>query len=110
MNIEAFKSAIDLGAKALSLVKNAKDLLPNSPQKQAADKTLDEAEKAFRIAESQAAKELGYNLCQCTWPPQIMLFTGKKYHFKCPKCGYALDTSPVSITVQPKIRRSRFKI
>ena len=92
MDIEAFQTALDLGGKAISLVKKVKDLLPNSPEKEAASQTLEEAEKAFKIAEAQAAKELDYHLCKCTWPPQISLSIGygdDEYteQFKCPKCG-----------------------
>ena len=92
MDIEAFQTAFDLGAKAILLFKKVKDLLPNSPEKEAAVQTLEEAENAFKIAEAQAAKELDYHLCQCTWPPQISLSIGYgddgyTEQFKCPKCG-----------------------
>jgi hypothetical protein len=92
MDIESFKNAIELGAKALGLAKGIKDLLPNSPEKEAASQTLEEAENAFRIAEAQAAQELDYHLCKCTWPPQITLSIGYgddgyTEQFKCPECG-----------------------
>ena len=105
MDIESFKVAFELGSKALSLLKSAKDLLPKGPQKEAVSQTLEEAEKAFQIAEAKAAQELGYQLCKCTWPPQIMLATKKKFHFKCPKCNSEIDTSPASISTSSRRRR-----
>jgi hypothetical protein len=51
-----------------------KDLLSLVPatERKAAEETLEKADVAFRTAEARFAKELGYELCQCTWPPQIM--------------------------------------
>jgi predicted RNA-binding Zn-ribbon protein involved in translation (DUF1610 family) len=98
MDIESLKAALQLGGQALSLLKSARDLLPKSPQKEAISQKLEEAEKAFRIAEAKAAQELGYPLCKCTWPPQIMLAMKKKLHFKCPECGLEIDTSPASVS------------
>jgi hypothetical protein len=59
---------------ALALVKDAKDVLPKHQQK-AVDETLQKADQAAKIAEANLAQGLGYQLCQCTWPPQIMLRT-----------------------------------
>ena len=90
MDIPAFISALELAIKAISLFKKAKDSLPNGKEKDAIEKSLDEAEKAFRLAELKTAQEFGYQLCKCTWPPQIMLSIGyEEYNenFKCPKCG-----------------------
>lgn len=87
MDIELFKTAFDLGGKAITLIKQVKDLLPQSPQRDVAEKAIEDAEKAFRIAEAKAAQGLGYELCQCTWPPQIMLKSPND-KAKCPKCGY----------------------
>lgn len=95
MNIESFKIALDLFNKALTAIKHVKDLLPQSPQKDAVAQTLIEAEKAFKIAEAKAAEDLGYRLCQCTWPPQIMLAL-KNGNLKCPLCGHEEDMSMIS--------------
>ncbi len=69
------------------MLKSVKDLLPNTPQKEAAVKKISEAETAFTIAEAKAAQELGYDLCRCSWPPQIMLVETQSGHISCPKCG-----------------------
>ncbi len=66
MEIESLTKALTLGAQAISLVKKVKDLFPDSPEKEAANKTLEEAENAFKIAEAQSAKFLDYHLCKCT--------------------------------------------
>ena len=98
MDLAAFTTAITLFKEALSMVKKVKDFLPDSPQKEEAEKTLAKADESFKIAETQAAQELGYTLCQCTWPPQIMLSIGYDddvEEFQCPKCN---KISPPSIS------------
>ncbi len=63
--------------------------MPESPKKTEAFKKLEEAEKALKIAEDQATKNIGYQLCKSTWPPQIMLTKGYKEYqenFECPRC------------------------
>ena len=95
MDILALKSALDLGRKALEIVKQTKELLPNGTKKDTAKKTLDEAETAFKLAESKIAQELGYQLCRCTWPPQIMLSIEHEEYgekFQCLKCKSILSS------------------
>lgn len=82
-----FKEIIDL-------VKNVKDLLPDGEKKTLIVQRLDEIEKKTKEAEAQIAKNLGYKLCQCTFPPQIMLSIGYQgsssissiEKFQCPRC------------------------
>lgn len=86
MTISKFIEGLGLAKSAVEVLKSVKDLLPDSAKKQAVEQSLRLAEQAFRIAESQAAEELGYHLCDCTWPPQIALrqCNGSR---RCPSCG-----------------------
>ncbi len=84
-----FLNALGLTKSALDVVGKVKELLPDSPEKEAAAKSLEQAEKAILIAEVSAAKELGYLLCQCTWPPQIALRKPDGSQ-RCPACNYNL--------------------
>jgi len=72
------------------LLNKAKDLLPESPKKTEITVKIEEAEESLKISETEAAKALGYNLCQCTFPPQIMLFLKDKNVYRCPECGHEL--------------------
>ena len=86
---EAQKSGLALFKDAISIAKGAKDLLPSGKDKDTIEQSLDEAERATRLAEARIARALGYRLCQCTFPPQIMLSKGyRNYseHFECPQC------------------------
>ena len=94
MDIEALRTALELLAGALSALRQAKDLLPEGSQKNDAAEALEQAERQLRLAEAKAAQALGYELCRCTFPPQIMLFTGEDDHYRCPKCDYEKHTGP----------------
>lgn len=90
MAIETFTTALALLKNALGLVKEANELADDSPKRKAAEIALVQAEQQMRLAESRAAMELGYNLCQCTFPPQIALLQPDRTK-RCPKCGRDTD-------------------
>jgi hypothetical protein len=76
----------------LEIAKSAIGLVPKSRDDETIQHRLVDAEKALRASEAEFAKALGYKLCQCTFPPQIMLSQG--YHhshnvelFRCDRCG-----------------------
>ncbi len=89
---EALKIGFQLFKEALGWAKSAKDKLPDGGQKTSVEENLEEAEKTGKLAEAQIAKALGYHLCQCTFPPRIMLSAGydQQQHeeqFRCPACN-----------------------
>lgn len=88
---EALRTAFQLFKDAVGWAKSAKDKLPDDDQKTSVEEDLEQAEKIGQLAEAQIAKALGYRLCQCTFPPQIMLRIGYDEHqqeqFRCPKCN-----------------------
>jgi len=90
MDATAISTFINAGRSAISLFKEVKELLPDGKQKTEAINKIEEAERALQIAEAKAAKEMGYQLCKCTFPPQIMLFDKAQNIYKCqnPACGY----------------------
>lgn len=89
MDLTAIGEAISLFRNALGLVKDTKDMLPVA-QQAAVTKSLDEADRAARIAEAQIAKALGFRLHPCTFPPQIMLEAkgAQGAVWRCPACGH----------------------
>ena len=88
-DMEQLKIGLQLFKESLSLVKAVKDILPSSPKKEAATKSLIAAEKAVEIAEANIAKAFNFPLCQCSFPPGIMTMLSSGSHqdlYKCPKC------------------------
>ena len=100
--MESVKIGVSLLAESIGLIKKTQELLPEGQDRDAIARSLAEAEKASKLAESQIAQALGYKLCQCTFPPQIMLSHGYReaedHHeeeFICPKCGKSSIEPPM---------------
>ena len=87
MDLEIAKSFLSLAGQAIGVIKQGKELLPPGSQREAAEKKIAEAEQALALAEVRAAQSLGYELCRCTWPPQICLRIDGHDNM-CPKCGH----------------------
>jgi len=77
----ASKSVIDA-------FKTAWEMLPSGDDKEAVGHKIKEAEQALVRADARLAKELGYPLCECTFPPSLMLWKEKLKLFVCdnPDC------------------------
>lgn len=76
----------------IGLFKDFRSMLPKGQPAEDVTRQIDAAEKALQASEAQLAKALGYHLCQCTYPPQVMLLSGRHpkrgdHIFTCGKCG-----------------------
>ena len=88
------KSGFETGRTALGMLKDLLGLIPSGEKKEAATRTLEEADRGIRLAEAQVAQALGYPLCRCTFPPTPMLAVGywprpsgrKEVVHECPRC------------------------
>ncbi len=96
LDLTSVKVAFDYLRSAISLVKDVNNALPDSAETKTLSKVLENADRASILAEAEVAKSLGYHLCQCSFPPQIMLSIGQravkssghiKEFFQCPKCN-----------------------
>lgn len=88
-DLETLKAGFATLKEAVSAIKGVRDLLPNGEDKEKIEAALEKAEHEMRIAEASIAQGLGYKLCQCTYPPQIMLSVGMQSgseRFQCPEC------------------------
>lgn len=95
--LEELKAGLEMAASALSILRQARNALPESPEKDLSTIEINAAERQLALAESQIAQSLGYELCQCTFPPQIMLYNSKKADRFCPLCGTAARGVSVSV-------------
>jgi len=84
MNLLEIGEAFSAGKSAIELIKSAAGLLPSRQRDDALEKAS-QAEGALVAAEARLAKEFGYKLCRCTFPPQIMLESDEEA--VCSKCG-----------------------
>lgn len=86
MSMNHFIEAFTLGKKALELASSSVGLITDNTKREAAQAALEDSRRAFAIAESQAAAELDYPLCQHHWPPAICTLDSSD-RFVCPSCG-----------------------
>ena len=80
------------GKEAVSLIQASIQLMPKGSERDKAEAEIARAERALQLSEVSAAKSLGYLLCQCKFPPEIMLSVGRhaehdKEIFKCQSCA-----------------------
>lgn len=98
--LAGIKNGMDTIRSALELFKGAADALPDTARKAAIAGSLERAEREIRLGETQIALALGYHLCRCTFPPQIMVSvghaTGGHSVFQCPKCKTQEPAHPQS--------------
>jgi hypothetical protein len=90
MEIGDAREVFDAMKSAIGLLKGAKDLLPDSKNKKAAEDAIEKANAAAHIAEAKLAQTMGYPLCRCHWPPTIMtvkLQGGRQSVYNCGSCG-----------------------
>lgn len=90
--IEAYTKSLTAVRGVIDLLKNAANQLPQGEQKSSVEGKVKEAERALGLANAEMGHALGYQLCQCSWPPQIMVTIGaaekgKEEQVKCPNCG-----------------------
>lgn len=83
------------GRAGLELLRSAWSLLPKGGDKDEIAAKLDEAEHALRACDAKLAKELGFRLCQCEFPPRPMLWNNRRRVYVCqnPGCRRTVSTS-----------------
>jgi hypothetical protein len=77
------------GKEALDLFKAAIPLLPKSGKRDEIEQKVNLASEAMKRSDAALAQKLGYNLCQCQFPPTVMLWREKLSAYVCenPECG-----------------------
>ncbi len=77
------------GRAVMELMRTAAALLPLGRDRDVLAKKLDEAERALALSNAKLARDLGYPLCRCAFPPKPMLWDEARRAFVCrePGCG-----------------------
>lgn len=83
---------------ASDLLKSALGMMPKSAEKDAIETKIRAADEALKRADAKLAQELGYRLCQCTFPPQPMLWKQGLGAHVCDKCGNKISKNkPIKV-------------
>lgn len=89
VDIGMFVAGVKAARDALGLLNDAKNLLPTGDEKiPIIEAGLDNAERSIALAEADVAKGLGFRVCECDWPPTIMVkieIEGER-EWHCRKC------------------------
>jgi hypothetical protein len=77
------------GRAVLELMRSASALLPKGRDRDVIGRRLDEADVAPELSNTRLARDLGYPLCRCAFPPKPMLWDNGRGAFTCrdPGCG-----------------------
>ncbi len=91
MDMNEISNYLRSAKDALDIVKSTLGLLPRGPGADKVEERIATAETALKASEAELAKALGYQLCQCTFPPQIMLWQQSQQLQVCSRCGNTVD-------------------
>ena len=96
--LEAFTKGLTTLKEAIGLVHSANDQLPAGEPQKAIQQKVEEAERLIQVGHAAVRQSLGFQMCHCTWPPQMMASTGYTQEtqvekFTCPNCGKSVSLS-----------------
>jgi len=86
LDVESVKQVFSTEGAALGMLQQVADLLPKGSRKDEALESLERAERALKMAESQMATSMEYELCRKHFPPVVML-SSDDTNWECPECG-----------------------
>jgi hypothetical protein len=72
---------------ALDIIKRIRAELPKGPAADTAQQKIDEAESALKNSKAELTESFDFRLCQCKFPPEIMLWDKAERAKICPACG-----------------------
>ena len=96
MEFQDISDYIRAGKDAVDILKSAYSLLPKGQGREDLGKKIEEVEELLKRSDAKLAKELGFPLCQCEFPPQIMLWKKDRKKNVCPECD---DVYPRDIEI-----------
>jgi hypothetical protein len=112
MDFSDLKTYFSLTKDVLELFKSTYALLPKGSARDEIERKISAAEEIMRRSDAKLAKELGYNLCQCRFPPEIMLWRQQEDAWVCQNgdCGARKERNqprPPMITGEGRLAKSR---
>lgn len=99
MDYQDISEYIRLGKDGMELLKSAISYLPKGPKRDEAEKKVLDAEQLLKRSDAKLAKDLGMRLCECTFPPQPMLWKEHEKAYVCqnPDCGRRFSFEPKQV-------------
>lgn len=97
MDVTDIKDWLEASKTAVDLLKTAYAVLPKGQNRDEIENKVRMAEDILKRSDAKLAKDLGYHLCQCTFPPPIMLWEKDFDWWKCPGCGNTITSRQVEL-------------
>lgn len=93
MEVKDLSEYFAAGKGAIELLKAAYAALPSGAQRDKIEAKVRTAEDMLNRSDAKLARDLGYRLCQCTFPPQIMLWREPDKAWVCRNeaCGAKIE-------------------
>lgn len=93
MEFKDLSEFMSAGKSALDLLKAAYGVLPKGVERDKIEAEIKRAEDLLSRSDAKLAKDLGYKICQCTFPPQVMLWRENDKAWVCPNadCGAKIE-------------------
>jgi hypothetical protein len=109
MAISEIATVLNSFKTALDVIKGVRDMLPRNDAEKVSI-AIANAEAALARSDAELAKALDYRLCQCMFPPQIMLWRKAERAHVCPNpaCGDKKEVGETMIMSVPKRRDVMF--
>ncbi len=90
MNLDELQALLGDSPEAIELLNGDPHvpvkLVPRPTQSDMVE-SLPPATLQEKMLEIEMAQKLGYLLCKCSWPPQIMVLTGADHIYRCRRCS-----------------------
>lgn len=97
MDLRDLTEFAGVGRSVIEMLRSAYELLPKGSERDRIGSAIVKAEDLLARSDAKLATELGYPICQCTFPPQIMLWREQANAWECrnENCGRILEPPPV---------------
>ena len=96
----------ELVGLALSELKSAAVEAPPA-RRQAIEQKIERAEEMLAIARSKSAKELGFHIHDCKFPPPLMFWDKSRQGRVCENCGHLHRSAGVRVRQETSWVRAR---
>jgi hypothetical protein len=93
MDFLDLKDYVSMMKDAVDLFKSAYTVLPKGAQRDEIEKRVLAADALLKRSDARLARDLGYVLCKCTFPPTPMLWQEKEQAYICQnqECGHRIE-------------------
>jgi hypothetical protein len=108
MDFEQIGYTFKAGGDAIKFFRVRIDSLPKAKKAEGLARIAD-VERALKLSEAKFAQSLGYKLCRCTFPPEIMTWIEREQADVClnEQCGRKHSVRPVPIDEGSIVRARR---